>query len=170
MVSISHIYFGFSFAEYDDFNNVVGSLDEQECISPTDANQWIFDRNRGQASLDTFLAENEDIEEQDEGEPEFVGKERRDSENFQLPELNEIDKARLISCMDEIRNIVGESISDKRITKAVYDFNYDFTKALDMLLTTDTTATAQPSKKPKIAEVEKGNEIEKCHNLLKDKK
>lgn len=144
--------------EYDDYNTVVGSLDEQECISPTDANQWIFDRNRGQASLDTFLAENENIQEQDEEEPEFDGKARRDSENFQLPELNDIDKAKLLSCMEEIRNIVGESISDKRITEAIMANDYDFTKALDMLLTVGST---QPSKKPKITEVEKGNEIEK---------
>jgi hypothetical protein len=38
--------------------------------------------------------------------------------------------------------------------------NYDLTKALDMLLTNDTAASAQPSKKLKVAEVEKGNEQE----------
>jgi elongation factor 1 alpha-like protein len=104
--------FSFCSAEYEDYNAVVGSLDEQECISPTDANQWIFDRNRGQASLDTFLAENENIQEDDE--TEFEGTRRRDSESFQLPELSDVDKAKLLSCMEEIRNIVGDSISDKR--------------------------------------------------------
>lgn len=150
------IYFNISLIEYDDYNTAVGSLDEQECISPTDANQWMFDRNRGQASLDTFLAENENIQEQDEDIMEFDGKQRRDSENFQLPELDDIQKAKLLSCMEEIRNIVGESISDKRITEAIMAQDYDFTKALDMLLT--TTTTSQPSKKPRVTEVEKGNE------------
>lgn len=135
-------------------------MDEQECISPTDANQWIFDRNRGQASLDTFIANNEDIQEQDE-EEEFDGKERRDSDKFQLPELNDIDKAKLLSCMEEIRNIVGDSFSDRRITDACLINEYDFTKALDNLL--NTSSSIQPMKKPKIAEVEKGN----FHNFTK---
>ena len=129
-------------------------MDEQECISPTDANHWIFDRNRGQASLDTFIANNEDIQEQDEDEPEFDGKERRDSENFQMPELNELEKVKLASCIEEIRSIVGDSISDRRITDAVMINNYDFPKALDMLLNSATAV--QPSKKMKVAEVEKG--------------
>lgn len=152
----------FIFAEYDDYNTAaVGSLDEQECISPTDANQWIYDRERGQASLDKFCQENENIEELDEDEPEFDGKERRDSENFQFPELNDLDKAKLLSSMEYIRSIVGESLSDRRITEAIMTNDYDNTKALDMLLTNNDPATAHPSKKPKVTEVEKGNEIEK---------
>lgn len=143
------------FLEFDDYN-VVGSLtDEPECISPTDANQWIFDRDRGQSSLDAFLSANEDIQEQEEDEMEFESKERRDSENFQLPELSDLDKARLLSCMEEIRNISGDSFSDKRLVDAIMVNNYDYIKALDMLLTNDTNTT-QPNKKPKVTEVEKG--------------
>lgn len=140
-------------------------MDEQECISPTDANHWIFDRNRGQASLDTFIANNEDIQEQDEDEVEFDGKERRDSENFQKPELNELEKVKLASCIEEIRSIVGDSISDRRITDAVMINNYDFAKALDMLLNSATAV--QPSKKMKVAEVEKGNTKTKISSLFK---
>lgn len=89
--------------------------DEPECISPTDANHYLFDRARGQSSLETFLSTNEDIQEQDEEEElEFDGKTRRDSEIFHLPELNDFDKSRLLSCMEEIRNIIGDSHSDKR--------------------------------------------------------
>lgn len=142
-------------SEYDDYH-VGGSLsDEPECISPTDANQWIFDRNRGQSSLDAFLSANEDIQEQDEDDLVFDGKERRNSENYQLPELSDLDKARLLSCMEEIRNISGDSFSDKRLVEAIMLNDYDFTKALDMLLTTDPTATSQ-SKKPKVIGIEKG--------------
>lgn len=83
---------------------------------------------------------------------EFEGKGRRDSENYQLPELNDFDKARLLSCMEEIRNISGDSYSDKRLVEAIMANDFDYTKALDMLL----TSTTQPSKKPKVTEVEKG--------------
>lgn len=123
----------FWFLEYDDFNAVVGSLDEPECISPTDANQWIFDRNRGQSSLDTFLSNNEDIQEQDEDESEFDGKERRDSEHFQMPELSEVDKARLMSCMEEIRNIIGDAHSDKRLADVIISNDFDFPKVTKSL-------------------------------------
>lgn len=143
-------------SEYDDTYNVVGSLDEQECISPTDANQWIYDRARGQSSLDRYLSNNEDIQEQDEDEQEFGGKARRDSESFQLPELNDVDKAKLLSCMEEIRNIIGDSSSDKRLVEAIMQNDFDYTKALDMILTSDNTTTSQPSKKPKASGVEKG--------------
>lgn len=142
-------------SEYDDFNAVVGSLDEQECISPTDANQYLFDRARGESSLNRFLSNNEDIQEGDEEDLEFDGKERRDSENFQLPELSDIEKARLMSCMEEIRNIIGDSCSDKRIVDAIMINEYDFSKALDMLLNNEIT-TPQQTKRPKVIEVEKG--------------
>lgn len=143
------------FSEYDDFNAVIGSLDEPECISPTDANTWIFDRARGQSSLDTFLSTNEDIQEEEEAD--FDGsRNRRDSENYKLPELNDVDKAKLMSCMEEIRNIIGDSCSDKRIVDAVMANNFDFSKALDTILSNESTTTPQASKKPKVIEVEKG--------------
>lgn len=129
-------------------------MDEQECISPTDANQYLFDRARGESSLNRFLSNNEDIQEQDEDDLHFDGKERRDSENFITPELSDIERAKLMSCMEEIRNIIGDSYSDKRLVDAILLNEYDFSKALDMLLSNDTTS--QQSKKPKVIEVEKG--------------
>lgn len=118
----------------------------------------MFDRARGESSLNRFLSENEDIKEgnEDEEEMEFEGKERRDSENFQMPALNEIDKAKLMSCMEEIRNIIGDSYSDKRIMEAIMINDFDFSKALDMVLNDNSSTSTQPSKKPKVIEVEKG--------------
>lgn len=118
-----------------------------ECISPTDSKQWIYDRNRGRQSSLVLEEIDEDVED------DTAVKERRDSDNFQLPELNEIDKARLASCMEEIRNVTGDSFSDKRIVDVVMLNDFDFTKSLDMLLNSTTT---QPAKKPKVTEVEKG--------------
>lgn len=66
------------FLEYDGYDDVYGhSVDDSECISPTDANQWIYDRTRGRQSMSEFLANNDDIEEEDEQEQ---AKERHDSE------------------------------------------------------------------------------------------
>lgn len=86
---------------------------------------------------------------------DFDGKERRDSENFQFPDVSDVEKAKLMSCIEEIRNIVGESFTDQKISDAIMINEYDFDKALDMLLTNSTSRTQQ-SKKPKVNEVEKG--------------
>lgn len=134
-------------------------MDEESCISPTDAQQWIYDRNRGQQSVSSFLANNRDIAEEDE-EAEAVADElhkklRRDSEvsssrgnssvelimicpcfeqNFVMPDLTDEDQARLESCMDEIRNVVGEMVSQRQLVETIMDQNYDCNKALDTIL------------------------------------
>lgn len=159
--NLFYCFFSFNVivTEFDDYDNIVGSVtDEPECISPTDARQWIFDRARGQSSLEQFLSNNEDIQEEDDEEHEARGsKERRDSEHYQLPNLNVMDKSKLLSCMDEIRSIIGETYSDKRLVEAIMSNDFDFNKALDTLLNGET----KPPKivpKPKIADaVEKGN-------------
>lgn len=134
--------------------------DEPECISPTDAQLWIFDRARGQSSLDQFLAQNENIqEEQEDEENVFDGKERRDSEHYIWPKLNDIDKSKLFSCMDEIRNITGETYSDQKLVEAIMGNNFDFNKALDALLnsTSNTTVRQQQPKQKMTDKVEKGS-------------
>lgn len=56
-------------------------MDDDSCISPTDANQWIYDRARGQQSVSSFIATHRDIEEEDEeAEDQMHVKLRRDSE------------------------------------------------------------------------------------------
>lgn len=67
-------------AEYDGYDDVYGHSvdDDNSCISPTDAQQWLYDRARGQQSMSAFIAKHRDIEEEDEEEAD--GKKRRDSE------------------------------------------------------------------------------------------
>lgn len=152
--------------EFDYDDNTVGSLDEGECISPTDAHQWIYDRARGQASLDNFFAKNDDIQEELEEDEEDPAKERdrRDSENFQMSDLNDLEKSKLLSCMDEIRNIIGETYSDRKLTEVIIANDYDFNKALDTLLKGDSTKkTPQHSKTTDT--VEKGKKVEISSSL-----
>lgn len=143
------------------------SVDEEpSCISPTDAQQWIYDRNRGQQSVSSFIANNRDIEEEDEDAEavadEYHKKLRRDSEvselsclrfgakftfyniaqNFIMPNLNEEDQVRLDSCMDEIRNVVGDTVSERQLVETIMNCNYDCARALDAIL---NQTTSQPS-------------------------
>ena len=41
-----------------------------------------------------------------------------------MPELNDEDRARLMSCMDEIRDIVGETCSDRQMVEAIMKHDY----------------------------------------------
>uniref|UniRef100_A0A2M4A8K3 Putative elongation factor 1 alpha n=1 Tax=Anopheles triannulatus TaxID=58253 RepID=A0A2M4A8K3_9DIPT len=156
-------------AVYDDYDDDddyrYGQSVEDECISPTDAQQWIYDRAKGQQSMSEFLANNRDIEEEDDDElaadkarEGTSHKERRDSECYQLPELNDEDRARLLSCMDEIRDIVGETVSDRQMVEAIMKHEYDCTKALDEILNSNKTPPSAVRSGSKLSNepVEKG--------------
>ncbi|XP_055608516.1 protein HBS1 [Uranotaenia lowii] len=138
--------------EYDDDDDYqYGHSVEDDCISPTDASQWLYDRAKGQQSMSAFLANNRDIEEENDDELEAERtnskslNQRRDSECYQLPELNDEDRARLASCMDEIRNIVGEVVSDRQLVEAIMKHSYDFNLALDEVLNQSKTPPAGKS-------------------------
>ncbi|XP_053657789.1 protein HBS1 [Anopheles marshallii] len=138
--------------DYDDDDYPYGHSVEDECISPTDAQQWIYDRAKGQQSMSEFLANNRDIEEEDDDElaaenvREGTAHKRRDSECFQMPDLNDDDRARLLSCMDEIRDIVGETCSDRQMVEAIMKHDYDCSKALDEILNSNKTPPALVAK------------------------
>uniref|UniRef100_A0A1B0BZU5 small monomeric GTPase n=1 Tax=Glossina palpalis gambiensis TaxID=67801 RepID=A0A1B0BZU5_9MUSC len=134
--------------EYDGYDDVYGhSVDDDSCISPTDAQQWLYDRARGQQSMSSFIRNNNDIAEEEVGEIEEEEKAyeklRRDSENFQMPVLNEIEQARLTSCMDEVRSVVGDTISERRLVETCLKFGYDINKVLDEILNDECDRTAK---------------------------
>ncbi|XP_055913848.1 protein HBS1 [Eupeodes corollae] len=138
--------------EYDGYDDVYGhSVDDDTCISPTDASQWLFDRARGQQSMSAFIANNRDIAEEDEGgqdDEEMYEKSRRDSESFQMPVLNDMEQAKLVSCIDEVRSVVGDAVSERRIVESSMRFAYDITKILDEILSEESEKPA--AKKEKI--------------------
>jgi hypothetical protein len=83
-------------------------------------------------------------------------KNRRDSESFQIPELSDENRAKLLSCMEEIRNITGDTFSDKKLYDAIISCNYDFNKALDAVLNSSSGSSSHVPKKLKADEVQKG--------------
>lgn len=155
---------------YDDFDDdyVFGHSVEDDCISPTDAQQWLYDRARGQNSMASFLANNRDIEEEEEqatGEEPFPKHERRDSDNFQLPDLPDEEKAKLLSCLDEIRGIIGDtSVTDRLLVETVIQFEYDCAKALDYLLNSSHCSSRKVPEETIVKEPELS--IEKGKKLL----
>lgn len=72
-----------------------------------------------------------------------------------MPKLNDNDQARLLSCMEEIRNVVGEAVSDKYMVKIVLKHEFDLSKSLDEILNTPETSVATMSSSLK-TEIDKG--------------
>uniref|UniRef100_A0A182QBA3 Tr-type G domain-containing protein n=1 Tax=Anopheles farauti TaxID=69004 RepID=A0A182QBA3_9DIPT len=147
--------------DYDDDDYQYGHSVEDECISPTDAQQWIYDRAKSQQSMSEFRANNRDIEEEDDdelaAENDGATHKRRDSECFEMPDLNDDDRARLLSCMDEIRDIVGETYSDRQMVQAIMKHGFECSKALDEILNSNKTPPiAKPGSKLMSDTVQKG--------------
>lgn len=91
-----NIYFGVVFVEnlefHDQYDQFVGSVEESDCLSPTDAQQWMYDRARGQSSISEFISNNDDILEDDEAS--YDNTNRRESEV--IKELNIYNNLKLI--------------------------------------------------------------------------
>ena len=88
-----------------------------------------------------------------------------------MPTLNDEDQARLLSCMEEIRNVVGESISERNIVETVLKNQYDCAKSLDELLNEASKPTPiipklmEPQTKNSKDTVEKGRFILFKHQI-----
>lgn len=59
-----------------------------------------------------------------------------------MPILNETDQVLLESCMDEIRNVVGDTVSERQLVETIMKHNFDCAKALDVILNSTTEASA----------------------------
>ncbi|PSN40533.1 hypothetical protein C0J52_12254 [Blattella germanica] len=137
--------------EYDGFDDVYGhSVEEDYCISPSDAAQFMFDRSTRQPQMSAFFNEENDIAEEDELDLDVTkeGNCRRDSENYQRPGLNEEDEARMRSCLDEIRNVIGDSIPEQILVDAVLKNDFNFNKALDAVLSSSSAGKSEGAPKP----------------------
>lgn len=60
--------------------------------------------------------------------------------------------------MEEIRDIVGETVSDKRMAETIMDNDYDLQKSLDILLNEPAPTSRSRPIKMQVDPIEKGNE------------
>lgn len=58
-----------------------------------------------------------------------------------MPDLNETEQVQLESCMDEIRSIVGENVSERQLVETIMKHKFDCPKALDEILNSSSTST-----------------------------
>ncbi|KAH8365694.1 hypothetical protein KR093_003512 [Drosophila rubida] len=136
--------------EYDGYDDVYGHSVDDDCVSPTDQ-QWLYDRARGQQSMSAFISKNKNIEEEaeDDDDDEAFQKARRDSESFQMPELDELEQAKLSSCVDEVRSVVGDAVSERRIVETSMRFDYNIQQILDEILNEESSLKEKEKQKDK---------------------
>ncbi|XP_067882343.1 HBS1-like protein isoform X2 [Heterodontus francisci] len=136
---------GLKYDEDFEDDDVYGqSVEDDYCISPATAAQFIYKRD----DYNRRAFAEEPLEEVEEP-----------SHNNQ-PVLSEVDQARLYACLDKMREVLGESVSEQVMVDAVLNTQYDAHKALDLVLSEDCKQTSKiktqntvPTRKPTIGDI-----------------
>ncbi|XP_074436770.1 HBS1-like protein isoform X4 [Larus michahellis] len=116
---------GYNYDEDFEDDDVYGqSVEDDYCISPSTAAQFIYSRRDKPATFAEPLEEEYGYESTDDTADCFTS-------NHQL---TEVDRARLNSCLDQMREVLAESVPEQTMVQAVLDSKFDVQKALDLVL------------------------------------
>lgn len=128
-----------------DYDDVYGnSVEDDFVLSPSDTSQWLYDRSKNQQAISHFIPEESEDDVLDDSLQST--QQRRDSVDLRSLNLQEEDEVKLKSCLDELRNVLGDTVSDNVLIQTVLDHNFDFNKALDKIL---NKAESKEPEKPK---------------------
>jgi hypothetical protein len=116
---------------------VIVSNTDFNCFLVTAA-QFMFDRTK-QHQMSAFFNEENDSHVRS-SKQDMSG----DREKQKQHDLCELDEVRLRSCLEEIRNVIGDSIPEHVLIDSVLKNEFNFSKALDDVLNSAASATGQP--------------------------
>ncbi|XP_073527385.1 HBS1-like protein isoform X3 [Phyllobates terribilis] len=118
--------------DFDDDDMYGQSVEDDYCISPATAAQFIYSKRDRHSSFTEPLEEEEDeYEDDDKSKPSSTT-------------LSAFDQARLYSCLDQMREVLGESVSEQIMTDAVLQCGFDVAKALDFIFKQDSNTNKKP--------------------------
>lgn len=113
--------------EYEGYDDVYGhSVEDDYCVSPS-AEQFLFDRSK-QQNIASFITEPDIVEDNEDNEELPI------SLNEEDIVLTEIEWAKLMSCMESIKSVIGDTISESEIKKKIIQSKFDTELAIDLIL------------------------------------
>uniref|UniRef100_A0A8D0BDC8 HBS1 like translational GTPase n=1 Tax=Salvator merianae TaxID=96440 RepID=A0A8D0BDC8_SALMN len=118
---------GYNYNEDFEEDDLYGhSVEDDYCISPSTAAQFIYSRRDIPSSYTETLEEEYGYEDPVQNN-DYVSSKR----------LTETEKAQLDSCLDYMKEILGEAVPEKVMVEAILNSKFDIQQALDSVLTQD---------------------------------
>nr|XP_050850122.1 protein HBS1 isoform X1 [Vespula vulgaris] len=114
--------------EYDGYDDVYGhSVEDDYCVSPS-AEQFLFDRSK-QQNIASFIMEPDIVEDNEDDSTVSSSASKK-------LDLSELERAKLLSCIETIKNVIGDSIAESKLEEEIIQSGFDTEVALDKLLKT----------------------------------
>ncbi|XP_042335519.1 HBS1-like protein isoform X3 [Sceloporus undulatus] len=118
---------GYNYDEDFEEDDLYGqSVEDDYCISPSTAAQFIYSRRDNPGGYAETLEEEE-----------YGYEDTEHSNCISNRPLTGVEKAQLESCLDHMREVLGESVAEKVMVDAVLQSKFDVQQALDFVLSQD---------------------------------